>query len=67
MTPNRYDEARLDVGKIFAHPQEIADAQDLSRDQKINLLKQWELDLRHLMVASDENMAGTEPGRCRLV
>ncbi|MBL8699824.1 MAG: hypothetical protein JNK67_15710 [Alphaproteobacteria bacterium] len=47
----------------FTHPREILDALDLTPDEKIKLLRQMEYDLRDKLVASDENMTGTEPGR----
>ena len=63
VTPSRFEQAKQDVSKIFATPVELCDASDLSTDEKVYLLKQWETDLRLLMVASEENMAGTHPGR----
>jgi hypothetical protein len=63
MTGTRFKEALGDVSKTFRTPQAILEAADLSRQQKIDLLKQWETDLRLLMVASDENMTGNVPGR----
>ena len=59
----RYEEVRQDVAKAFKRPEDIAQSSGLSRDQKIELLEQWELDLRELMVATEENMPGTEPGK----
>ena len=60
---SRFETAKQDVGKVFATPAELCNARDLSSEQKIFLLKQWETDLRLLMVASEENMPGTNPGR----
>ena len=51
-----------DVSKVFKHPRAIVEARDLSSRQKIDLLKQWETDLRLLMVASEENMTGEASG-----
>jgi Fe-Mn family superoxide dismutase len=62
-TASRYEDAKSDVGMAFSRPQEIAEAKDLSLQQKVELLKQWEIDLRGLMVASDENMPSTAPGQ----
>lgn len=42
-------------------PQQLLDRDELSREEKVELLRQWELDLRERMVADDENMAATEP------
>ena len=60
---SRFEKAKQDVSKIFATPGELCDARDLSSEEKIYLLKQWETDLRLLLVASEENMPGTQPGR----
>jgi hypothetical protein len=51
-----FDKAMNDVAKAFDHPQAICDDKDLTDEQKIKLLKQWEYDLRELQVASEENM-----------
>ncbi len=63
MTGSRFKQALGDVSKTFRTPQSILEAADLGRQQKIDLLKQWETDLRLLMVASEENMTGNVPGR----
>jgi hypothetical protein len=63
MAKSRFERALGDVSKVFNSPQAIVGAADLTRQQKIDLLKQWETDLRLLMVASEENMTGDTPGR----
>ena len=60
---SRFEQAKQDVSKVFATPIELCNARDLSSEEKIYLLKQWDTDLRLLMVASEENMPGTNPGR----
>jgi len=52
----RFDDAVTDVAKVYAHPSDIITADDLSHQQKVKLLRQWEFDLRENMVASEENM-----------
>jgi hypothetical protein len=47
-------------------PQQLLEREGLSREQKIRLLREWELDLRERMVAEDENMAATEPATVTL-
>ncbi len=42
-------------------PAELRDREDLTRDQKVEMLHQWELDLRERMVAEEENMGESEP------
>ena len=64
MAQTRFDEALSDVSKVFRRPEDILSAADLNEDQKVALLRQWDTDLRLLMVASEENMtANTAPGR----
>jgi len=47
--------------KEFHRPADVLRAGHLSRDQKIAVLKQWELDARLLQTASEEGMSGGEP------
>jgi hypothetical protein len=52
----RFEDALTDVAKVFADPKDIIGSDDLSHQQKVKLLKQWEFDLRENLVASEENM-----------
>jgi len=63
MSAKRFEKALADVSGVFRNPQEILDAKDLSEQQKVALLTQWDMDLRLKMVATEENMAG--PGSDR--
>lgn len=66
MIPNaRFEEMMADVGKIYADADDIVADDDLTRPQKVKLLRQWELDLRENLVATEENMAaaGSPEGR----
>jgi hypothetical protein len=61
MTNNaRFEESMTDVTKVYGHPKDIIEAQDLSHQQKVKLLKQWEFDLRENLVASEENMTAAD-------
>ncbi len=62
MAKSRFHQALGDVSSVFSTPRAILEASDLTRQQKIELLRQWETDLRLLMVASEENMTGDAPG-----
>jgi hypothetical protein len=42
--------------QAFTQPQEISSATDLSRHQKVELLRRWEQDLREQITASREGM-----------
>jgi len=46
---------------FFKTPQDVVRADDLTRDQKIKILRSWEYDARELEVAEEENMGGIEP------
>ena len=52
----RFEDALTDVAKVYADPNDIIGAEDLSQQQKVKLLRQWEFDLRENLVASEENM-----------
>jgi hypothetical protein len=58
MHPNRFSRMLGDVSREFDSPRDILDSHDLSPEQKVKLLNEWELDLRELQVASEENMTG---------
>lgn len=58
MQPNRFSRMLGDVSREFDRPRDILDSHELSPEQKIKLLKEWEFDLRELQVASEENMTG---------
>ena len=60
---DKFEKAKKDVGRVFSNPNDIVSENDLSREQKIDLLLQWELDLREKMVASEEGMNGADAGR----
>ena len=53
-----------DPGREFSDPIELVEHPDLSQPDKLELLRQWRLDLIELQQATGENMpsAGTEPG-----
>jgi len=63
MAKSRFKEALGDVSRVFKTPRAVLEAADLDRQQKVELLRQWDTDLRLLMVASEENMTGNAPGR----
>lgn len=56
MQASRFNEVQRDVASHYATPAAILDDADLDVRQKAQLLKQWEYDLRQMMVASEENM-----------
>jgi hypothetical protein len=59
MLEKDYEEILSDVSAHFATPADLVAAPDISREQKIALLKQWDYDLQLLLTATEENMTGT--------
>jgi hypothetical protein len=46
---------------VFKKPREVVENNDLSREQKIEILRRWEYDVRELQVADEEGMAPAAP------
>lgn len=53
--------ALTDPSAVFKRPQEVIETSDLSREQKIEILRRWEYDVRELQVADEEGMAPADP------
>ena len=67
MTKSIVHEAIADASKVFSAPKEVVESRDLLREEKIKILRNWELDARRLVSSGDENMAADPgPGRSRL-
>ncbi len=62
MSKSHTDPIFIDPGAVFRTPEEVLQRTDLSREQKIEILRQWEYDARELEVAEEENMVGDQPG-----
>jgi hypothetical protein len=60
LTKTEFDQALTTPGSVFDTPMEVVRAPDLSRSEKIEILKRWELDARALQRATDESMGGGE-------
>jgi hypothetical protein len=56
-----FDKAKLNPAAVFKSPQEIVSIQELSREQKIEILQQWEQEARLMEVAEEESMPGPQP------
>ena len=46
--------AMLDPTMVFKEPKEVVANDELTRDQKIEILRRWEYDARQLEVAEEE-------------
>jgi len=58
--------ALLDPGAVFSRPDEVIANADISREQKIEILRRWEYDIRQLQVADEESMTAPKPERITL-
>ena len=52
--------AKTNPSKYFKSPGEVATYPGLSNADKIEILRQWEIDARLMAVADEENMGGGE-------
>lgn len=59
--------ARTNPSKYFAAPRDVLIHPGLSREAKIDILRQWETDARLLAVAEEENLAGGESSQLHAV
>lgn len=60
--------AMLDPARVFKEPRDVVACKELTRDQKIEILRQWEYDARQLEVAEEEaGMAVRRPEMFGLV
>lgn len=55
------EKALLDPASVFKGPRDVLHREDLTREQKIKILRRWEYDARQLQVATEESMRGPEP------
>lgn len=55
-----FEKAWSDPASVFKSPEEILHNRDFSREQKVQVLRRWEYDVRELQVAEEESMAGPE-------
>lgn len=62
-----YDKALLDPASVFASPEEVPDRADLTKDQKIEILRRWQYDESEVAVAEEEGMVGGRPLMLRRV
>ena len=46
---------------MFKKPQDVVEKEDLTREQKIEILRRWEYDARELQVADEEGMSPAVP------
>jgi hypothetical protein len=64
MTKSVVNEAIADPSRMFPNPTAVLAANNLSREEKVKILQNWELDAKRLLESADENMTD-ERGRER--
>ena len=67
MLKTDYQNALLDPADAFATPDGVLACRDLSRAQKIEILRRWEHDANEEAVAVEEGMPGGTPAIVRQV
>lgn len=61
-SPIDFTHAVANPSTVFASPEEVLDHSELSQDQKIEILQQWQYDASSVVVAEEEGMdGGTDP------
>lgn len=68
-TPARtnIEEIKNDPAKFYHLPEDIVADQSLSHDDKVDMLRHWEMDARLMAVAEEENMPGDEESPLRAI
>jgi hypothetical protein len=56
--------AIADPSRMFPNPMAVVETSELSHEEKIRVLRSWELDAKRLLESADENMTD-ERGRER--
>lgn len=59
--------ALTDPAKVFGDPMAVVHQVGLSREEKLDILRRWEIDARLMQVAAEEGMTGGESDRLRSV
>jgi hypothetical protein len=62
-TAKDYDRALLSPSSVFERPMDVVVTDSMTPQQKLEVLKRWELDAHALEIATAESMAGGEPSR----
>jgi hypothetical protein len=56
-----YEKALFRPARTFGTPQAVLEHNGLSREQKIEILRRWEYDIKEEAVAQEEGMSGRPP------
>ena len=62
-TAKDFDRALIAPEQVFSTPMDVVLTDSMTADQKLKVLKHWEINARDLQVASEEAMTGPQPSR----
>jgi hypothetical protein len=62
-----FTKKKTDPRSIYQHPDEVLSDDTLTREQKIEVLREWHYDAIRLQESAGENMTGGEPDMLRAV
>lgn len=66
-SPTEIDKAFFNPAAVFATPEEVLGRDDLSPEQKVEILRRWQYDASEEAVALEEGMPGGEPALLRRI
>ena len=58
-----FNKALHDPSAVYPEPKDVLTDDTLDKSQKLRVLHQWEYDAREMMVADEENMAGSDSSK----
>jgi len=67
MSVELYKQALVDPSDVFETPEAVLEASNLTKDQKIEILRRWEYNVAEEDVALEEGMPGDETGILRRI
>ena len=67
MSMIRKDKLMTDPEDVFKTPRDVLENEELSDDQKVVVLVQWQDEIRQRMVAEEEAMPGEDPNDAELL
>jgi len=62
-----FEEKKLNPRASYQHPEQVLTDASLTREQKIEILREWHYDAVRLQESAGENMTGGEPDLLRQV
>jgi hypothetical protein len=60
-TPVNLEKALLDPASVFENPEEVREHSELTKAQKIEILRRWEYEESEVAVAEEEGMVKGKP------